>query len=77
LMVVQGKNRGLLLPQVAHERRWSGQRFLEETCAKAGLPRDAWREPSTQVFAFTAEVFSEIGLPGAVASPAAGVTPSI
>jgi len=35
------------------------QRFLEETCAKAGLPRDAWREPSTRVLAFTAEVFSD------------------
>jgi len=62
LMVVKDENRGLLLPQVAQELRWSGQRFLEETCAKAGLPRDAWREPSTQVFAFTAEVFSETSL---------------
>jgi AMMECR1 domain-containing protein len=52
----------LLLPQVAAERRWSGQRLLEETCAKAGLPRDAWRDPTTQVSAFTAEVFSEAEL---------------
>jgi AmmeMemoRadiSam system protein A len=59
LMVVKGEYRGLLLPQVATERRWSSQRFLEETCAKAGLPRDAWREPSARVFAFAAEVFSD------------------
>jgi AmmeMemoRadiSam system protein A len=59
LLVVKGEKRGLLLPQVASERRWSSQRFLEETCAKAGLPRDAWREPSTRVLAFTAEVFSD------------------
>jgi AmmeMemoRadiSam system protein A len=59
LMVVRESNRGVLLPQVAVERQWSGLRFLEETCAKAGLARDAWRDPATQLFGFTAEVFSE------------------
>lgn len=58
LMVVRGASRGLLLPQVAAERSWSSQRLLEETCVKAGLPRDAWRDPETQVFGFTAEVSS-------------------
>jgi AmmeMemoRadiSam system protein A len=62
LMIVKGERRGLLLPQVAAERRWSCQVFLEETCAKAGLPRDAWSEPSTRVFAFAAEVFSDTSL---------------
>ena len=59
LLVVQGTHRGLLLPQVASERNWSGQRLLEETCVKAGLASDAWRETETSVFGFTAEVFSE------------------
>jgi len=59
LLIVKGENRGVLLPQVATERRWSSQRFLEETCVKAGLPRDAWRDPATRVFAFAAEVFSD------------------
>jgi AmmeMemoRadiSam system protein A len=59
LLIVEGEHRGLLLPQVATERQWSLQRFLEETCAKAGLSRDAWREPSTRILAFTAEVFSD------------------
>ena len=62
LLVVKGEKRGLLLPQVASERQWSSLRFLEETCAKAGLPRDAWRDASTLVFAFTAEVFSDTSL---------------
>ena len=62
LLIVKREHRGLLLPQVATERRWSSQRFLEETCVKAGLPRDAWREPSTRVFAFAAEVFSDTSL---------------
>jgi AmmeMemoRadiSam system protein A len=59
VLVERGSFRGLLLPQVATERNWSGQRLLEETCEKAGLPRDAWRDPATEVFGFTAEVFSE------------------
>jgi AMMECR1 domain-containing protein len=59
LLVVRDDHRGLLLPQVATERRWSAERFLEETCEKAGLDRNAWRDPRTDVFVFTAEVFSE------------------
>jgi len=59
LLVAQGAFRGLLLPQVASERNWTASRFLEETCVKAGLARDAWREPATQIFAFTAEIYSE------------------
>jgi AmmeMemoRadiSam system protein A len=59
LLVVRGSSRGLLLPQVATERKWSGQRLLEETCVKAGLPRDAWRDPATEVFGFTAEIYSD------------------
>jgi AmmeMemoRadiSam system protein A len=58
LLVVRGSARGLLLPQVAGERKWSGQRLLEETCVKAGLEPDAWRDPATEVFGFTAEIFS-------------------
>jgi AMMECR1 domain-containing protein len=65
LLVSRGKNRGLLLPQVAAERSWSAQRFLEETCSKAGLPVDAWRDPETQLLAFTAEVFAEREFPAA------------
>jgi len=59
LMVQRGLFRGLLLPQVATEYHWNAQRFLEETCTKAGLPRDAWRDRETRLFAFTAEIFSE------------------
>jgi len=58
LLVVRGPARGLLLPQVATERKWSGQRLLEETCIKAGLSRDAWCDPTTEIFGFAAEVFS-------------------
>jgi AmmeMemoRadiSam system protein A len=59
LLVERRSSRGLLLPQVAEERKWSSQRLLEETCVKAGLPRDAWRDPATKIYGFTAEIFSE------------------
>ena len=51
--------RGVLLPQVAVEHRWSRERFLEETCEKAGLAPGAWQSPDTRIEIFTAEVFSE------------------
>jgi AmmeMemoRadiSam system protein A len=63
LLVSRGLQRGLLLPQVATECRWTARRFLEETCIKAGLGREAWREPETRIQGFTAEVFSESELP--------------
>jgi AmmeMemoRadiSam system protein A len=59
LLVLRERFKGLLLPQVAVERKWSAQRFLEETCVKAGLPRDTWRDPETKLFGFTAEIYSE------------------
>lgn len=61
LMVTLGSCRGLLLPQVAREHGWTRERFLEETCAKAGLERDAWKS-GARVEAFTAFVFSETAL---------------
>jgi AmmeMemoRadiSam system protein A len=61
LIVSKGMQRGVLLPQVATQFNWGAQRFLEETCVKAGLERDAWKDPAALVQAFTAEVFSEAG----------------
>src|SRR5262249_33085078 len=58
LLIERGWKRGLLLPQVAAERKWNGRTFLEETCRKAGLPIDAWLDGAV-VWRFEAEVFSE------------------
>jgi AmmeMemoRadiSam system protein A len=58
LLISEGANRGLLLPQVPIENRWDRETFLEQTCHKAGLPADAWRQ-SAKVEAFTAEVFGD------------------
>lgn len=65
LMVSNGSQRGVLLPQVARQFGWTAMRFLEETCLKAGLDREAWKDPETRVQAFTAELLSEKSLGGA------------
>ena len=59
LIVSSGERRGVLLPQVAAERGWTPEQFLQETCAKAGMDRSAWKNSTTRIEAFTAEVFSE------------------
>lgn len=61
LLVSQGKQRGLLLPQVAVEHHLTPEQFLRETCHKAQLPSDAWRSPETVLQGFTCEVFSDPG----------------
>lgn len=58
LLVERGMRRGLLLPQVATEHRLSRELFLAETCVKAGLPREAWREPETRLYGFECEIVS-------------------
>jgi AmmeMemoRadiSam system protein A len=59
LIMKQGDTSGLLLPQVPVEQHWDRKTFLEETCHKAGLPPDAWQQPDTDIFSFTALVFGE------------------
>ena len=59
LLVRCGKQQGLLLPQVAPRAALDAQAFLEHTCMKAGLRHDAWKEPDTEIFRFSAEVFGE------------------
>ncbi|HEV3252900.1 MAG TPA: AmmeMemoRadiSam system protein A [Candidatus Acidoferrales bacterium] len=59
LVVTRGEKRGVLLPQVAARYGWTGERFLEETCVKGGMEREAWRDPATRIEAVIADVFSE------------------
>lgn len=58
LMVSYNGRRGLLLPQVAPEWGWERETFLEQTCLKAGLAGDQWKN-GAKLEAFTAEVFGE------------------
>jgi AmmeMemoRadiSam system protein A len=56
LLIRKSGRAGLLLPQVATELGLDVERFLDETCLKAGLARGAWRE-GAEIHAFNAEVF--------------------
>ncbi len=51
--------KGLLLPQVATEYGWDRNMFLEHTCVKAGLSKDAWQQDDIIIKIFSAEIFSE------------------
>jgi uncharacterized protein (TIGR00296 family) len=59
LLIASGAHRGVLLPQVAYERGWTREEFLAQTCHKAGLAPDAWKQPEARIYSFTAEVFGE------------------
>jgi AmmeMemoRadiSam system protein A len=59
LEVRRGFARGLLLPQVAADHHLDRESFLAETCRKAGLRPDAWRQSGTEVSVFEAEVFGD------------------
>ena len=69
IAVRSGTSRGLLLPQVAQEFGWDRERFLAETCRKAGLDPEAWRHPETRIEVFTAEVFTESDFRAGKAAP--------
>lgn len=59
LMIERGWRRGLLLPQVPVEWGWNEEAFLCQCCLKAGLYPDAWLDPETRVYRFTAIIFEE------------------
>lgn len=44
--------RGLLLPEVATDFGWDAAQMFDGVCRKAGLPRDAWRDPATRLSTF-------------------------
>ncbi len=58
LMIKLDMHSGLLLPQVAVDHGWDYIEFLEQTCLKAGLPKNSYKDRSAQIYKFTAEVFS-------------------
>ena len=66
LKIAQGPYRRILLPQVAIEWDWDAETFLSEACTKAGLLADAWLDPTTRVYTFQADIFSEVEPRGSV-----------
>lgn len=59
IYIEHGYYRGVLLPQVATEHNWNRDEFLSHTCIKAGLPPDAWKNMTLNIYRFEADVFGE------------------
>jgi len=58
LLMRRGSKEGVLLPQVAVQQHWDRHIFLEQAALKADLPAQAWRDDDTDIFTFSALVFS-------------------
>lgn len=60
VIVRNGYNSGVFLPQVATETGWDKVTFLSHLCNdKASLPPNCYEDPQTEVFRFEAIVFEE------------------
>ena len=60
IFIRRGSRSGCFLPQVALETGWTKEQFLTQCCdGKAGLGPDAWRDPKTDVFLFTAKIIGQ------------------
>ncbi|MEA2020699.1 MAG: AmmeMemoRadiSam system protein B [Patescibacteria group bacterium] len=60
VMIRRGQKSGTFLPQVAKETSWDLETFLCQLCAsKAGLYKDAWKDPETEIYTYSTETFSE------------------
>jgi hypothetical protein len=56
----------LLLPQVPVEYSWSTEEFLQHTCEKAGLEKDAWKNKKVKIEKFEGIIFKEETPNGAI-----------
>lgn len=50
---------GLLLPQVPVEWKWNSLEFVKQTCLKAGLYPDVWKNKECRFYKFKAQIFCE------------------
>ncbi len=57
LYIQKGPYSGLLLPQVATEYGWNREEFLQQTCLKAGLPPNAYKDSDAKIYLFSADIF--------------------
>jgi len=59
LIIKHSFSSGLLLPQVPVEYSWNVEEFLQHTCEKAGLARDAWKNENVKIEKFEGIIFKE------------------
>jgi len=61
LLLTEGNKKGLLLPQVAVENKFTLPQFLTAICQKTGVSSNLWKNKKLDLKVFTAVVFSELG----------------
>jgi hypothetical protein len=59
VVLKNGYQQAVFLPQVAPEQGWDRDEMLTHLSMKAGLAPNAYKNPQTKFFVFTAVVFSE------------------
>ena len=59
LMIVKGYSAGLLLPKVPVSYNWDRDTYLAQLCKKAGLPKGAWNDSDSTLYAFESEEWGE------------------
>jgi len=59
LIIRSGFQSGLLLPQVPVEQHWDLLQYLEYIGIKAGMDKEAYKNPDNKLFSFQAQIFSE------------------
>lgn len=59
LIIENSGHRGLLLPQVPLEQNWDIITYLQNLCYKAGLSKNSWKEETTKIYSFQAQIFEE------------------
>lgn len=59
LLLKQAFYSGLLLPQVPIEWNWDRNEFLKHLSLKSGLHPEAYKDPRSKIFRFSAQVFAE------------------
>lgn len=60
VIVENGGHKGVFLPQVATEGRFTLESFLKLLCSqKAGLPEDAYKDPKTTLKVFEVEIIKD------------------
>jgi uncharacterized protein (TIGR00296 family) len=60
LVIEQGSNRGVFLPQVPVEQQWDVEEYLVHLSNKAYLPANAWKKPDTKIYSFQGENWGEL-----------------
>jgi AmmeMemoRadiSam system protein A len=59
IFIKNGFRTATFLPQVAVQQNWGIKELMENVCLKAGMGKDSWKEPDTEILVYSAIVFGE------------------